>query len=617
MLKTARVVGLNSDISAALALISTGEITLPLPPDRNEPQPHLFMIVSCQSEDAFSRTRQCLAEAEAAFYNTEAAIPQRLSEALREIQKTLADTEELEVLIASYQQDAAGSVLYLLCKNGPINAYLIRGDKQTNLCPQGNDYQLVSGVLEEGDRVVLATDSLINLMGAVAALGSFPIETWEDEVGSRLPEAENYPVAAIVLEREKSAILEKEEAADEIEPLAFDQSKPAFSLLRATGLLGRRFFRAVPRSKRGLALLGLALTLVVVGVMILGYQQKKESETLAEFNQNYQEALAEYNQAQSVKEWDIVAAASSLGRTRDLLEKALKIKPQDKQALDLKKQLEENRGGILKDYSVDQLPLWLDFDLIRKGLTAKNLSLSHGKLLVLDSSSKALLSVDLTTKSHQILAGADKLGNAQFATLNGETAWTFAKDLGIIQTDLKNSQTKTVIKPDDEWGNIKDIYGFAGNIYLLDSGDSSIVSGQIWKYIPIETGFAGRRAYFKAGTQANLGDATRLQIDSSVWVLKKGGEILKYTQGSPDYFSLSGLDKGINNPKSFFVSDETDNLYILDSGNNRLVVLDKKGIYKSQYQSDKFSSFSDLVVDEKGKRVYLLSGGKLFVMEFK
>ena len=109
----------------------------------------------------------------------------------------------------------------------------------------------------------------------------------------------------------------------------------------------------------------------------------------------------------------------------------------------------------------------------------------------------------------------------------------------------------------------------------------------------------------------------RSRFDSSIWVLKRNGEILKFTQGSPDFFSLSGLDKPVRDPKSFYVSDTTDDLYLLDSGNNRLLVMDKKGVYKAQYQSDKFGSLSDLVVDEKRKKAYLLDGSKIYVMELK
>ena len=56
---------------------------------------------------------------------------------------------------------------------------------------------------------------------------------------------------------------------------------------------------------------------------------------------------------------------------------------------------------------------------------------------------------------------------------------------------------------------------------------------------------------------------------------------------------------------------------MLDSGNSRLLVLTKTGTYKGQITGDKFGQASDLVVDEKGKKVYLLDGSKIYQVELK
>jgi len=46
-------------------------------------------------------------------------------------------------------------------------------------------------------------------------------------------------------------------------------------------------------------------------------------------------------------------------------------------------------------------------------------------------------------------------------------------------------------------------------------------------------------------------------------------------------------------------------------------VVDKIGVYKAQYQGDKFGASSDLVVDEKGKKVYLLESNKIYTMDLR
>ena len=169
-----------------------------------------------------------------------------------------------------------------------------------------------------------------------------------------------------------------------------------------------------------------------------------------------------------------------------------------------------------------------------------------------------------------------------------------------------------VAKVDKELIGVADIAGFGSNVYVLDKANN-----QIWKYLATTTGYSDKREYLTKDTKADFGNAKRMQIESSIYVLKEGGKILSFTKGVADNFSLSGLDKGVKSPKSFFVSSETENLYILDSGNARLVVVDKIGVYKEQYQGDKFGSASDLVVDEKSKKVYLLEGSKIFSIDLK
>jgi DNA-binding beta-propeller fold protein YncE len=254
--------------------------------------------------------------------------------------------------------------------------------------------------------------------------------------------------------------------------------------------------------------------------------------------------------------------------------------------------------------------VWLDLDLVKKGFAAGSLSLSHERILLLDTNTNTLVLINLSSKSPQILAGSEKLGETKLASLNGNIAWVFSKNKGVIKIDTLEGTVSTVIKPDDEWGSISDIYGFAGNVYLLDSKNN-----QIWKYLPIVAGFSDKRAYFNKETKTNLEGGLRLQIDSSIWILKETSQVLKYTQGLADSFSFINLDKDIKDPQSFYVSDQTENLYLLDHGNNRLLVFDKKGNYRYQYSSDRFSNFSDLVVDEKGKKIYLLEKGKIFQLD--
>ena len=210
------------------------------------------------------------------------------------------------------------------------------------------------------------------------------------------------------------------------------------------------------------------------------------------------------------------------------------------------------------------------------------------------------------------MAGKEQLGDAALATLNGTTAFIYSGDKGILKIDTSSKKVTTALKTDDNLGEVKDIYGFASNIYVLDAGKN-----MVWKYLATSDGYSTSREYFTKGTTADLKDALRMQIESSIYILKSGGEILRFTKGDKDNFGYSGLPSGVKDPKSIFVSSDTDDFYVLDSGNSRLLILTKTGTYKGTITGAGFANASDLVVDEKGKKVYLLEGSKIYSVDLK
>ncbi len=260
---------------------------------------------------------------------------------------------------------------------------------------------------------------------------------------------------------------------------------------------------------------------------------------------------------------------------------------------------------------------YLSLDLIKQGFSSKYLSLSDNKILMLDENNKTLVLLNLDKKSNQIIAGKDNLGDAVFASLNGNLAFVFSKDKGVLRVDTTNQKVVVVAKSDKEWGEIAGIYGFAGNVYLLDKGNPERVEGQVWKYLPVAEGYSDKRKYLNEGVKADFSSAKTIQIESSVYILKQGGEINRFTKGTADFFSLGGLDKPLKEAKTIFTSSEVDDLYILDADNARLLVTSKVGAFKQKYEGDKFAIALDLVVDEKNKKVYLLEGNKIYTMELQ
>src|SRR3989344_3231041 len=635
-LKIAQVIGLNTDQKAAQATSSTRD------------GDSFLAVLELRCDDAFTKGRIVLSELEDFYFELEGGAAEKLNATFKEAEKKFSKDNDFDLCLAAI----SGKALYLIGK-GQVEVYLKRGEKLSPLLSVGAPSQLISGFVSFGDRILLSTTSLVTFLGGELEKSlSLPIERFEEEVGSKIDESvtisqsishspseapeeesqyrdsdlENQGLAALVVEVTEedmeisalpSEVIGQENHIEHTEQkVSEDYPKKPFVLFQVilsnTFTSLKRLGRYFPRSGRG----RLAVAVILIAIIALGagykFKLSSDAEKQLQFTQMLQEAKDDFNGAKGLATLNPLEAKNKLDSAKDKLNKALKLKPEDSEAQNFQKQLEQESSEILQTSSISDFPVFLDLDLVKKNFRADKLSLSAGKLLLLDPGVKTLVAVDLVKKSNQILAGSEQLGDAPLASLNGGLSFIYSVDKGILKIDTTNSKLSTVAKADEDWGEIADIYGFAGNIYLLDKNKN-----QIWKYLPTSEGYSDKREYLNKDTKVDFNGALRMQIESSVYVLKSGGEILRFTRGDKDNFSLGGLDKEIKDPKSFFVSSDTDNLYLLDSGNSRLLTLTKTGAYKGQISGDKFATATDLVVDEKNKKVYLLEGSKIFQVELK
>jgi hypothetical protein len=136
--------------------------------------------------------------------------------------------------------------------------------------------------------------------------------------------------------------------------------------------------------------------------------------------------------------------------------------------------------------------------------------------------------------------------------------------------------------------------------------------GIIWRYPSTEVGFGTKQKWFGSGVSPDLSAVISTGIDGSIWLLREDGKILKFTRGAPDAFGYSGLDKEIEKPQAIFIDEETENLYLLDRGNGRVLILAKSGEYQGQYLWSGMSQATDLVVSEAEKKIVLLVNDKVY-----
>ena len=349
-------------------------------------------------------------------------------------------------------------------------------------------------------------------------------------------------------------------------------------------------------------LLVLLIVSVVLGVRQRGRQQESGGQAAI-----LRQAQTKKGEGDALIDLNPIRARQLLVEARDLINE-ISDEEASQAVLDFKAELEESLSLVMREHEVEPTS-YFDLVFIKDGAKGDDLAISGGKIIIFDKEKQAIYSLEITTKQQQLLAGGESLADGQQVATFLPKIYLLTKR-GVLEFDKETKREKLVIEADEEWGEIIDLRAFGGNLYLLDK------NGEIWKYPGIEGGFGAYRRWLK-GEEPDFSNAVGMSIDGSVWVLKANGTILKFTQGGKDPFTISGLDQPLNNPTAIFTDDDQENLYIVDKGNSRVVVIDKSGEYHSQYLWQGMGDIVGLVASEEEKKILLLSGNKILEIEIR
>jgi hypothetical protein len=256
-------------------------------------------------------------------------------------------------------------------------------------------------------------------------------------------------------------------------------------------------------------------------------------------------------------------------------------------------------SGITKP----ELTELINLSLVREGVAAGGMDLSDAKLYVLDTQGSRVIEVNLSKGSGDVVGGG-VVGGKLIAGYPGKVFILAEK--GIIQ--LGSAEAK--IERDDAWGSITRVRVFGGNIYMLDSG-----AGEVWRYGVAGSGYGDKQKWLTADeNRESIKQASGMAIDGSIWIVTPSG-VDKYTRGVKDAFEITDLESMWGNGAKIYTSDETEDLYILDPDNSRVVILSKEGKYKKQFVSELWKGAVDLVADEKEGKMFVLGSDKVWAVK--
>jgi hypothetical protein len=357
--------------------------------------------------------------------------------------------------------------------------------------------------------------------------------------------------------------------------------------------------------KKKTLLLGLGF-LVVMAVFFGGGQlmnQKKRLEG-SEMTKKVEKIVFDFNEAKAMAVLNPARSRELLGDIKKTIEQFGETKKYPK--LDEVKaewqSVWEQAAGIIQV----KLEEVVDLNLIREGMVGQRMGWGDNKLIVLDNQVGKVAEIDAKTGAGKIIAGGDGMVGAKRVTVYpGRVMVLGQKEIWEINGDKLIAR----VNQDGVIDKAADMKMWAGNIYILEATASG---GMIWRYQAAAEMFSAGKEWLAGCRKVELAAAGNMAIDGDIWVLGQG-RISKYTRGVRADFGVSGLEEGLEG-KSLYTDENGENLYILDVGKVRVVVIKKTGEYVKQYKNEKIQAAEDLIIDEKSGVGYILAEGKIWRM---
>ena len=246
-------------------------------------------------------------------------------------------------------------------------------------------------------------------------------------------------------------------------------------------------------------------------------------------------------------------------------------------------------------------------DLTQKNPKAQTIGLVQidKTMLAYGADDNFLYKIDAQAKTVELKdhTGFSKLSNASTPKENDFV--TFLTGDNALASYDKNTSilTKKDIAYPNENVKLSSICVYNRKLYTVDTNNN-----QIYKHVLTQTGFDKGIAWLK--DSADVKDAVSITVDGDMFVLKQNGELFKLTGGLKQDFALSGVDPRLDKPTIVWTYNNVNNIYILEPTNKRVVVTDKTGKLIAQYTANEWKAPSGMIVDEAGKKVYVLDENK-------
>ena len=240
------------------------------------------------------------------------------------------------------------------------------------------------------------------------------------------------------------------------------------------------------------------------------------------------------------------------------------------------------------------------------GVRADSIKSDVGKAIIFNRNTSSVYTIGLLQKQSTVVLGGEKGPKNAGWVVSTNGRFYSIDPAGVIGRFQEGGEGIETMREGEAWGTIQDAAGYGGNVYLLDTKEQ-----MIWKYEPYSGGLGDPRYYLRGNSELPK-DAVAMAIDGSVWVGSKTGEVRVYVQGFQQDFALSNVPNAFMEVRALFTDEDQKNLYILDGKAQRVVVVDKQGVYQAEYSSPVFADAKAVAADEASSALYALTAEQVY-----
>lgn len=293
-------------------------------------------------------------------------------------------------------------------------------------------------------------------------------------------------------------------------------------------------------------------------------------------------------------------ALDNLAMSLNLLNSIDSAGPKETEIENLKIEIEEKISEILGRKILKSISPLFE---IKGDFKPKEILFSKGNIYLIFTDSPLVYKWDILKKEggfieyREKILGGTILREEPFFLL-APTSVVITKEEKILPMDLPY-----------EGVSIDEMDDFLDYFYIFDKKE-----GEIIRYGVKKSEITLPTLWFKE-REAGKG-AQSFAIDGNIYLGFADGKIKK--------FSVGKLREKISPPKTYpllkgvtqiFTSKDNSYLYLMEPGEKRIIILDKKGNIISEYQSNQFENLIDIYVTPQDKTIYLLSGKEVFKID--